>query len=168
MDHWNPNEKLCHFSRSIAWDDLDEADFPAAPWVHKTLLAVVFAGSVAGRIWDSLGYQWADLLWFIKLGTYWSMGYLKYQWEIKISRDIQRYLWLRSIIPYSFHLKAPKIWGPVVHWLPSEVLWGTRFEVQILSGQWSNQSVVPMCSDGLMGWNQRPGDLVHLWSVSWE
>lgn len=25
-----------------------EADFPASPWVQKTLLCVVFAGSVAG------------------------------------------------------------------------------------------------------------------------
>lgn len=27
-----------------------EADFPTAPWVQKTLLAVVFAGSVAGVV----------------------------------------------------------------------------------------------------------------------
>ena len=88
-----------HFSRSIAWDDLDEADFPAAPWVHKTLLAVVFAGSVAGRIWDSLGYQWADLF---KLGTYLSVGYLKYQW------DIQRYPEIFVVAQYHSLLISPK------------------------------------------------------------
>ena len=33
-----------------------EADFPTAPWVQKTLLAVVFAGSVAGVLSNCSGW----------------------------------------------------------------------------------------------------------------
>lgn len=54
-----------HGDRHVS--DPAAADFPAAPWVHKTLLAVVFAGSVAGMLFmgflgDFIGHRRALLL----------------------------------------------------------------------------------------------------------
>eukprot|EP00435_Cladocopium_sp_Y103_P017165 s2331_g4.t1 len=53
--------------RDLYVSDPAAADFPAAPWVHKTLLAVVFAGSVAGMLFmgllgDFIGHRRALLL----------------------------------------------------------------------------------------------------------